>query len=386
MLRRLLDAVLLVEADLDLPRMLHQLVQEACSMTGARYGALGVLDDAGTGLAEFITFGVGTELVEQIGPLPQGRGVLGLLISDPRPIRLADISQHPQSFGFPPHHPPMKSFLGVPVKMRHRIYGNLYLTDKIGWDEFTGDDEALVEALAAAAGVAIENAYLHNQVRRNAVLEDRSRISQDLHDTVIQRLFAVGLALQGLSRSLDRPDAAEHLCRAVDDIDDTIRQIRASIFELGQDQLDHPAGLRAGVTTIARALSQGTGLSIPVRFEGAVDAAVPESVAEHVLAVVREALTNVGRHARATTATVDVGVGGGMCTVTVTDDGVGMAVPGGRGRAGPDTTSREDGLAEPGGLGLLNLRRRAEKLGGTFVAERLPAGGTRLAWQVPVTV
>ncbi|MHB8219051.1 MAG: GAF domain-containing sensor histidine kinase [Acidimicrobiales bacterium] len=383
-LRRLLAAVLLVEADLDLPRMLHQLVEEACSITGARYGALGVLDDDGTGLAEFVTFGIEPELREKIGPPPQGRGVLGLLISTPEPIRLADISRHPESHGFPPHHPAMTSFLGVPVKIRRRVYGNLYLTDKIGWAEFTRDDQILVEALATTAGVAIENAQLHRQARRSAVLEDRSRISQDLHDTVIQRLFAVGLTLQGLSRALDRPGAAERLCRAVDDIDDTIRQIRATIFELGMESHDRPTGLRASVTAIARALADGSGLSIPVRFEGAVDSSVPDSTAEHVLAVVREALANVERHAGASTASVVVHADAGMCSVTVTDDGIGVSEPFRSDGSGPDSPHGDHGPGDLGGLGLVNLGRRAEKLGGSLVVECLPTGGTRLFWKVPL--
>jgi signal transduction histidine kinase len=380
MLRRLLAATLLFESDLDLPRMLQRLVEEACSMTGARYGALGVLNEDGTGLSEFITVGIEPELRAEIGSPPQGRGVLGLLISHPRSLRLSDISQHPQSHGFPPHHPPMSSFLGVPVKMRRRVYGNLYLTDKVGWTEFTSDDQVLVEALAATAGVAIENAFLHDQVRRHAVLEDRNRIGQDLHDTVIQRLFAVGLTLQGLSQSLDHPDAAGRLGRVVDDIDDVIGQIRATIFELGSEELDHLAGLRHAVMAIAGELAAETDLSIPVRFEGAVDFAVPEHIAEHVLAVVREALTNVRRHARATVADVVVSAGMGTCSVTITDDGVGIVSAG---LGGVDL----DGGGMPrdhAGLGLSNLRRRAEKLGGALVVEPGPTGGTRVAWRVPL--
>ncbi|MDA8357027.1 MAG: GAF domain-containing protein [Actinomycetota bacterium] len=386
MLRRLLQAVLLIEADLELPQMLQRLVEEARSMTGARYGALGIVNDAGDGLSEFIVAGIKPEVRALIGQPPRGRGVLGLLLSDPRPIRLVDIKQHPASRGFPPNHPEMTSFLGVPVTIRGRIYGNLYLTDKTGWAEFTSDDEAMVQALAGAAGVAIEHAQLHELVRRNSVVADRTRISQDLHDMVIQRLFAIGLALEGLSRSLGRPDAAERLTRAVGEIDDTIRQIRTTIFELhsGEDGTD--GGLREQVLTIVRTLAQTNGLRIPVRFDGPVESAVPDEVARHVLAVIREALSNVERHACAEVATVELTADGEHCTVTITDDGDGLPPL----RDDGSATVAHEGSDVPAdsssGLGLANLRRRAESLGGTMLLEQAEQGGTRLVWRVPTSL
>ena len=198
-LRRVLEAALLLEADLDLPNLLRHIIDEARSMTNARYGALGVLDVDGTALAEFITVGLEPEEEKAIGARPVGRGVLGLLISEPKPLRLARLGSHPESYGFPPNHPPMTSFLGVPIKVRDAVYGNLYLTDKIGWSEFTSDDEALIGALAVAAGIAIENARLHQRVQEVAVYEERDRLARDLHDTVIQRLFAIGLSLQSMA-------------------------------------------------------------------------------------------------------------------------------------------------------------------------------------------
>ncbi len=189
-LRRVLEATLLIESNLELPEVLRHVVEEARSMTGARYGALGVLDEEKQALSEFITVGLSEEQEAEIGPRPTGRGVLGLLIADPRPLRIPEIGNHPESYGFPADHPPMASFLGVPIKVRDEVYGNLYLADKVGWSEFTRDDEALVGALSLAAGIAIENARLHDRVRRSAVYEDRDRVARDLHDTVIQRLFA----------------------------------------------------------------------------------------------------------------------------------------------------------------------------------------------------
>lgn len=368
LLRRLLSAMLLIERDLDMPILLEHLVDEARSMTGARYGALGILNEDRTALAEFVTAGLSPEEEARIGPRPTGRGVLGVLISDPRPLRVADIRAHPESFGFPRHHPPMTSFLGVPIKVRDEVYGNFYLTDKVGWSEFTTDDENLVGALALMAGIAVENAQLHSKVRDLAVLDDRDRIARDLHDAVIQRLFAVGLSIQGLVRTATSPERAERLSKAVTEIDEVIRQIRSTIFELGLGV--EGEGLRGQLLALLRELADVVGFDVPVRFEGPVDAAVPATVGEHLMVVLREAVTNVGRHAQATAASVVVSAEGGTCTVEVTDNGVGVDA------AGP---AREDG-----GLGLPNLRDRAAKLGGTLEVGEAAGGGTRLVWRVPL--
>src|SRR5271169_2800705 len=175
-LRRVLEATLLIESNLELAEVLRHVVEEARSMTGARFGALGVLTEDKQSLADFITVGLSADEEESIGARPTGRGVLGLLIADPQPLRVREIGSHAKSIGFPPNHPPMGSFLGVPIKLRDEVYGNLYLADKVGWSEFTTDDVALVGALSQAAGIAIENARLHERVRRSAVYEDRDRV------------------------------------------------------------------------------------------------------------------------------------------------------------------------------------------------------------------
>ena len=208
-LRELLDAVLALGSDLDPLTMLRRIVEAAVELVDARYGALGVLDDTGTRLAQFITVGIDDDMHALIGDLPEGHGILGSLIVDAKPLRLPDLREHPDSFGFPAHHPTMRSFLGVPVRVRHEVFGNLYLTDKTTAEAFTDVDEELVVALAAAAGIAIENARLHSRVQAFALVEDRERIAQDLHDTVIQRLFATGLSLQRTARLVQSdPDAA----------------------------------------------------------------------------------------------------------------------------------------------------------------------------------
>src|SRR5215204_4808392 len=213
-LRQLLDAVLTVGSDLDLPAILERIVQAAVDLVDARYGALGVLDDTRTRLAQFVTVGLDDETYNAIGHLPEGHGILGLLIVDAKPLRLPDLREHPDSYGFPPNHPPMRSFLGVPIRVRDKVFGNLYLTDKTTAEVFTDVDEELCVALAAAAGIAIENARLHQRVRELDLMEDRERIAQDLHDTVIQRIFATGLAVQAAARLTTDPEVARRLSTA----------------------------------------------------------------------------------------------------------------------------------------------------------------------------
>jgi signal transduction histidine kinase len=367
-LRRILEAAMLIQADLDLPDLLRHVIEEACSMTSARYGALGVLNAKGDGLSQFVTVGLSTEEEATIGSRPAGRGVLGLLITQPRPLRLATLGSHPDSYGFPPGHPPMNSFLGVPITVRDEVYGNLYLTDKQGWSEFTKDDEALVGALALSAGIAVENSRLHQQVAQVAVYEDRDRLARDLHDTVIQRLFAIGLALQSIAGAPQGPGAGDRLHGAINDIDETIRQVRASIYALGGPGAEQ--GVRSRVLSLVRDLDPVVGFEVSVSFTGPVDSAVSDQIADQLLVTIREALTNVGRHARATSARVVVSVDGSRCRLEVIDDGQGFG----------GVTSRD------GGRGLGNLRRRAEQLNGQLLIESPPQGGSAVIWQVPLGV
>ena len=366
-LRRVLEATLLLEADLDLPSLLRHIVDEARSMTNARYGALGVLSEDGTELTEFVTVGMDADEEARIGPRPTGGGVLGLLISDPRPMRSAQLQDHDSSLGFPPNHPPMTSFLGVPIMVRDEVYGNLYLTDKIGWSEFTSDDEALIGALAVAVGIAVDNARLHARVQEVAVYEERDRMARDLHDTVIQRLFAIGLSLQSLVSGSSEARDSERLTKAIADVDDTIRQVRTSIFELGSDGTGQ--GVRDQILSLLRELKPVVGFDIHASFNGPIDTIVNDSVKENLLAVIREAVTNIGRHAGASTTTVTVDASNGQCRLQVSDNGRGFPLQ----------------MTTDGGLGLGNLRRRAEKLHGFFEIECPDAGGTALTWQVPLT-
>jgi signal transduction histidine kinase len=363
-LGRLMDAVLMIEADIELPVLLGHLVEEARTLVGARYGALGVLNDARTGLEQFLTVGLSESEEQAIGPRPTGRGVLGLLITDPAPLRLNELGAHEFSYGFPPNHPPMKSFLGVPIQAKGEVYGNFYLTDKIGADRFTDEDEALAEALALAAGIAIDNTRLHDRVRTISVLDDRERIGRDLHDRVVQRLFAVGMALQGAARLPELDLVRKRIDKVVDDVDATISEIRTTIFELGDSSI--PGGLRRAVVGLAGELAPTLGVRPELTFQGAIDNTIPQQTADHLLAVLRELLTNIGKHAYATRVVVVLIVADDI-TLEVVDNGIGI-------------TPAADGR----GLGLTNLRSRAEKLGGTFEIQTVDDGGARATWRVPV--
>ena len=534
-LHRLLDAVLSVASDLSLPDTLRRITELAADLAGARYAALGVLGPERRDLVEFITVGIDPHVRADIGDLPSGKGILGLLIDEPAPIRLPDLARHPASSGFPPNHPPMGSFLGVPVLVRGAVFGNLYLTEKHDAGEFTQRDQDLVVALAAAAGIAIENSRLFEETHRReqwltaatevterlllgaephassevvvaraariaqadaaflmlrddggalrvvaghgtdagdlvghgyrladghaaallvnerpllldsgatafdplaegappvcyggpavlvplaarsgvlgllsvvrvadappftdadvrmvhafaghaalavefsrisadrqrlAVLEDRDRIAQDLHDLVIQRLFAVGLGLQSVGPRVRDTDVAERLSGYIDDLDVTIQAIRNTIFSL-TEPVDHAGGLRSQVLRVVGEAARVLGFEPILTLQGAIDTLVPDAVHPDLLAVLREGLSNVARHAQAGGAQVTVGVdgGGSVVTLVIEDDGVGLAA---------DRTP---------GQGTATMRARAERLGGECVLEPVAGGGTRVAWTVPI--
>ncbi len=515
----LLEAVVSVGGDLDLETVLRRIVETATTLVDARYGALGLIGEDNT-LARFVPVGMSEEEIARIGHWPHGLGLLGLLIKEPRTLRLPDISRHPESYGLPPGHPPMRGFLGVPVRVRGEVFGNLYLTEKRGGGEFDEDDEAIVVALAGAAGVAIENARLYEETRRRetwlqasgeittsllsgaetprvltliarrarrmagadtmaillpdpgghtlrvaiadgalpetcagarripvdgtlagqaftlaeprmaadaaddegpvcavplgtpgavrgvlwlgrrpgripfsrsevcmlhafaghaavalelaearkdaerlGLLEDRDRIARDLHDVVIQRLFAIAMTLTAAARVVERPEASARLRYAIDELDGTIREIRSTIFAL-QTPAGAP-GLRARLVALVESARAQLGFLPALRLDGGLDTRVPGGIGDHLLAVVREGLSNVVRHARATRTTVSVCVEGSRLTLAMEDDGIGIPAQGRR-------------------SGLLNLRERAEALGGSCTAGPRPDGGTCLRWSVPL--
>ncbi len=364
-LRRLLDAVLSIGAGLDLATVLQRIVEAATDLVDARYGALGVLDETNSHLSDFLTVGLDPHEREQIGDLPEGHGILGVLISDPRPLRLPDLHRHPDSAGFPPNHPPMGSFLGVPITVHGRVFGNLYLCDKIGGEPFSDSDEELSVALATAAGVAIDNARLHAKLSSVVLLEERDRIARDLHDTVIQRLFAVGLNLQSVAQMTLDQATSERLESAVDDLDTTVREIRSAIFELHSTRAPETS-FRVAATGLVAEAARTLGFEPSISFEGPLDRAVEGALADHLLSVEREALANVARHANASAAEVRFALADGWVALSITDNGSGPGDP------------------DSGGHGLRNMRSRAERLGGRFDIAGTEGGGTSVAWSVPV--
>ena len=532
--RQLLEAVVGIGSGLDLETALTRIVQAAATLVDAKYGALGVLGEEQR-LARFITVGLTPEEIARIGPYPEGHGLLGELIRHPVPLRTEELAAHARSSGFPANHPPMRSFLGVPIRVRTEVFGNLYMTEKRGGIPFDADDEAVLTALAVAAGVAIDNARLFDEARRRqewleatseltrgllsgldlddvlagfaqraatfaqadlavvalpdaeredltivaadgvgaemlrgvavgvedsllgavftsgqpesvldlsaderahsdllpgvslgpgllvplgasgqvrgvlslarvagaapfdtsipqltadlgvqaaVVLEladrrrdgellslyaDRDRIGRDLHDLAIQRLFATSMSLQGAFKITQKPAVAKRIAQAISDLDDTIKVIRSTIFALHAHDLgeDGARSVRAQVIEACERVVEQLGFNPSVRFSGPVDTLVPDDVAEHLLAVLREALSNAARHAQARCLDVEVTVDGTHVTLTVVDDGLGIP-------------------AEARRSGLANLAERAQQLGGRFSADPGAAGGTVLVWSVPL--
>ena len=362
--RHLLDTVVALRSESDLQSLLTRVVETALEMVDASYGALGVLNQRGDGLSAFVTAGMSPEEVQAIGKAPEGLGVLGVLIDDPRPLRLEDLHTHPKSHGMPANHPDMSSFLGVPVLSRGEAFGNLYLTNKIGGSAFTESDEQVLLGLAAAASVAIDNFRMLERLREFDLVTERERIARDLHDTVIQRLFATGLRLQATVRLIEEPLVAARIEAAVDDLDVTVREIRSAIFELHEPV--GAGGLRTAVLALCREIGEATGLKAVVSFEGVVESASSPEILEDVLAVIREGLANVARHSRAKSATVTVAVDDHELVVSVIDNGIG---PLSRGRIGN---------------GLRNLRERAARYGGHSSLLPTEDGGSSLWWVIPI--
>ncbi|HET7519923.1 MAG TPA: GAF domain-containing sensor histidine kinase, partial [Candidatus Limnocylindria bacterium] len=348
-LRALDAAVRGISGVLDLQQVLQLIVDRVRELVDAQYAALGIVDADGR-ITQFITSGITPEQRLAIGDLPHGRGLLGLIIRENRSYRVPHISEHPESYGFPPNHPPMDSFLGVPVALADEVVGRLYLTNKGGGQEFTPDDQALVETFALHAGIAIQNARLHERLQRLAVFDERDRISRDLHDSVIQMLYGVTLSLDDVPTLVQSnpEEASQRVDHAIDTLNGTIRDIRHFIFGLRPVLLDS-GRLRDGLDSLADELQRNTATEIAVAGDDPED--LPLATVAELLAITREALSNVARHADARHASVEVAAGRDALQLKVSDDGRGIDPERSIGRA-------HNGLA--------NMRARATALGGSF--------------------
>jgi signal transduction histidine kinase len=303
-----------------------------------------------------------------IGHPPRGLGILGLIVRENASIRIADLTSDPRAVGFPPHHPPMRAFLGVPVAVEGRSIGNLYLTNKAEGHPFTADDQRLVEMFARHAGIAIHNARLHHELGRLAVLQERERIGQDLHDGIIQALYAVGLSLEDAGELMadDPVEAAARVERAIDSIHGTIRDIRNFIFGLRPELLDD-VDLRGGLAILADEFRTSTLVDIELRAPEPVDLDAEDAV--QLLQLTREALSNVARHADATRVVIDLGATHGSLRLAIADDGRGFDPAATRG---------------PAHHGLTNMRARAESMGGRLTITSRPGAGTRVVAELPI--
>lgn len=359
-----------IAGELDVDRVLQLIVDSVRALVRARYAALGTVDSHGT-FERFITSGMSSDLRRRIGDLPRGHGLLGTIIRDGVSLRIPDIAAHPDTYGFPPEHPPMRSLLGVPVRIAGATVGNLYLTEKRGEREFSAEDQELVEMFAFHAAIAIQNARLHTEVQKLAIVDERLRISRDLHDGIIQSIYAVSLSLEDVPDLIEEgsPEAAERVDRSIDRLHMTIADIRTFIVGLGPEA---GAGLRGALESVATELLAGSTIDVTLDVAGAseLDGRLAPEAAHELVQIAREALSNVARHSGASRASMSMRVEPGGATLRVEDDGMGFD---------------PDRQGDSSKFGLANLRDRAAAVAGELTIESEPGKGTRIIVRLPVS-
>jgi signal transduction histidine kinase len=353
---------------LDLDRVLQLITDRVRELAHAQYAALGIVDQEG-GIERFITSGISRADRERIGPPPRGHGLLGVIVRETRPVRVHDVATDPRHSGFPPDHPPMHSLLGVPLGAKGRSIGRLYVTNKQPSGDFTEDDERLVEMFALHAGIAIENARLHEQVQRLAIVEERERIGRDLHDGIIQSIYAVGLSLEDVPDLMaEEPDEARaRVERAIDSLDQSIRDIRNFIFGLRPELLER-SGLVGGLAALADEFRVNSMIDVEIDTGDAREVTLPPDLIGQLLSIAREALSNIARHSKATRGSVQVEAGEGVVRLIISDNGAGFDPGKPRGA---------------GHQGLVNMRARASSVGARLDVQSEPGAGTRIIVEVP---
>jgi two-component system, NarL family, sensor histidine kinase DevS len=352
--------------DVSLDRLLERIAAVACEQADAQYAALGVLDDKGK-LVKFISIGMEDDEIKRIAHPPVGKGLIGELMDTEMPLRVPVIQEHPRSSGFPAHHPKMVSFLGVPIRAANRQLGQIYLTEKVGAPEFTSDDEKIIQMLAGYAAAAIQNARLHENTHRLAVLEERERIGMDLHDGIIQAIYGVGLSLEGALHFIDESpaDAKERIRHSIDGLNQAIRDLRAYILDLRPRQMGND-GLMSGLRRLAtefRANSQTEVVLIGPEPD-LVD--LPPSQALALFHICQETLANTAKHARAKSVEISLWSTEDRVLMEIHDDGKGF-----------DMETKNQNI----GHGLANMQTRALSAGGDVDISSVPGEGTTiLAW------
>jgi signal transduction histidine kinase len=362
------EAARAIAGVLDVDAALQLIVERVRTLVGARYAALGIVgpDDQ---IQRFITSGMSHEERHAIGPLPRGRGLLGLIMRKAQSFRIPNIARHPDSSGFPPNHPPMTSFLGVPVTLRGRSVGNFYLTDKSGVAEFTATDQRLVELFALHAGIAIDNARLHQEVAAYAVVQERDRIGRDLHDGIIQSLYAVSLSLEDVPEMMgSSPDEAEgRVDSAIDSLQASIRELRNFIYGLRPETFDG-ADVPAGIVALGEQFRYNTLVEMDIEVDPEAGKYVSREHGAEILQLVRESLSNAARHSRARHLVVTFRREAEGPRLVIADDGIGF-----------DASAP----VAAGHQGLANMRARAEAIEATLRVESAAGEGTRIIVSLP---
>jgi signal transduction histidine kinase len=366
----LLEAILAVSSDLSLAETLKHVVVAAARLADARYAALGVPDETGSYLAEFVTTGLTDEEEARIGHRPRGHGILGLLLHDGQSLRLRDLNQHEQAYGFPPNHPPMHSFLGVPVRHKSISLGNLYLTDKRSAEEFSAADQALVELLAKHAGLAIDNARLNARLQQLRVVEERQRIGMDLHDGIIQSIYAVGLMLAYVDGQLadgDTEGARAKVQQSIAGLNDAIRDIRSYILDLRPRRFEGN-DLVAGLQQLLSEFKSNTLIAVDFTAGPEVNRALSPEARLAIFHIAQEALSNAAKHSRASSVQVSLTSDQDRVRFAVKDNGQGFVPRPGQQRLGH---------------GLSNMEDRVRALGGHLTVESSSGEGTEIAFTLP---
>jgi signal transduction histidine kinase len=362
------DATRAIAEVLDLESVLQLIVDRVRTLVDADYAALGVAGPDGT-VVRFVTAGLSAGERARIGSPPGGRGLLGLVMNEGEALRIPDIASHPMSIGFPPFHPPMRTFLGVPIIRDGKPVGDLYMTDKRNGAAFDADDQRLVELFARHAAIAMENARLHDRIAALAVVEERERIGRDLHDGIIQRLYAVSLSLEDVGEiALEDPtEVPARVDRAIDSLQTTIGDIRHFILGLRPGLLG-ASDLAEGLEHLAAEVRFASVITVETDVDAEVAASLDDDQATQLLGLAHEALSNVARHSAATVARVGLSAEGAIVLLMIEDNGVGFD---------------PEGATSPGHQGLANMRERADILGGSMAVERPSGHGTRIVARIP---